>query len=33
VHMGRLRKKIDTAGLPTLIHTVWGTGYILGPRP
>jgi len=33
VHMGRLRKKIDTAGLPALIHTVWGTGYILGPRP
>jgi two-component system OmpR family response regulator len=32
VHMGRLRKKIDTAGLPALIHTVWGTGYILGPH-
>ncbi|HEV7816042.1 MAG TPA: response regulator transcription factor [Janthinobacterium sp.] len=32
VHMGRLRKKIDTAGLAPLIHTVWGTGYILGAR-
>jgi two-component system OmpR family response regulator len=33
VHMGRLRRKIDTAGLPPLIHTVWGTGYLLGLRP
>lgn len=33
VHMGRLRRKIDMAGLPPLIHTVWGTGYLLGLRP
>jgi len=33
VHMARLRKKIDTPGLPALIHTVWGSGYMLGVRP
>ena len=33
VHMARLRKKIDTPGLPALIHTVWGSGYMLGSRP
>jgi two-component system OmpR family response regulator len=33
VHVARLRKKIDTAGLPPLIHTVRGTGYIFGLRP
>jgi two-component system OmpR family response regulator len=32
VHMARLRKKIDTPGLPQLIHTVWGTGYMLGVK-
>ena len=32
VHMARLRKKIDTPELPALIHTVWGTGYMLGVR-
>ncbi|HEX7643516.1 MAG TPA: response regulator transcription factor [Burkholderiaceae bacterium] len=32
VHMARLRKKIDTPGLPPLIHTVWGSGYMLGVR-
>ena len=32
VHMARLRKKIDTPGLPSLIHTVWGTGYMLGAK-
>ena len=25
----RLRKKLATAGVPTLIDTVWGCGYIL----
>lgn len=30
VHMARLRKKIDTPDLPALIHTVWGSGYMLG---
>jgi len=32
VHMARLRKKIDTPDLPPLIHTVWGSGYMLGVR-
>ncbi len=32
VHMTRLRKKIDLPGLPALIHTVWGSGYMLGAR-
>ena len=32
VHMARLRKKIDTPTLPPLIHTVWGSGYMLGAR-
>ena len=32
VHMARLRKKIDTPELPPLIHTVWGSGYMLGGR-
>ncbi len=30
VHIGRLRRKVDAPGLPPLIHTVRGTGYILG---
>ena len=30
VHMGRLRRKIDPPGLPPLIQTVRGSGYILG---
>ncbi|RAO75854.1 response regulator transcription factor [Dyella jiangningensis] len=29
VHIARLRRKIDTAGQPPLIHTVRGTGYML----
>ncbi|NYE28725.1 two-component system OmpR family response regulator [Rhodanobacter sp. K2T2] len=29
VHIGRLRRKIDTAGLAPLIHTVRGSGYCL----
>ncbi|MBV8635710.1 MAG: response regulator transcription factor, partial [Burkholderiaceae bacterium] len=33
VHMARLRKKIDAAGLPPLIHTIRGAGYYLGLRP
>jgi two-component system OmpR family response regulator len=32
VHMARLRKKIDTPDFPPLIHTVWGSGYMLGIR-
>ncbi|HEX7814852.1 response regulator transcription factor [Dyella sp.] len=31
VHIGRLRRKIDSAGLPALIRTVRGTGYMLAP--
>jgi two-component system OmpR family response regulator len=34
VHIGRLRKKIDSPGLPALIHTVRGVGFMLSePRP
>src|SRR5437016_5599564 len=29
VHMGKLRRKLDEGGLPSLIHTVRGSGYIL----
>jgi two-component system, OmpR family, response regulator len=29
VHIGRLRRKIDTSDLPPLIHTVRGSGYSL----
>jgi len=30
VHVSHLRRKIDTAGAPPLIHTVRGRGYLLG---
>jgi len=30
VHLSRLRRKIDRAGLPSLLHTVRGAGVILG---
>ncbi len=29
VHIGRLRRKVDMPGMPPLIHTVRGAGYIL----
>ncbi len=29
VHIGRLRRKVDIPGLPPLIHTVRGSGYML----
>ncbi|HQT26780.1 MAG TPA: response regulator transcription factor [Burkholderiales bacterium] len=29
VHIGRLRRKVDGPGLPPLIHTVRGSGYML----
>jgi two-component system OmpR family response regulator len=32
VHIGRLRKKLDMPGLPSLIHTVRGSGYVLEAR-
>ncbi len=32
VHIGRLRRKVDGPGLPPLIHTVRGSGYILSER-
>ena len=31
VHMGRLRRKVDRPGQPTLIHTIRGSGYALNP--
>ena len=33
VYIQRLRKKLDQCGGPKLIHTVRGTGYLLGPDP
>jgi DNA-binding response OmpR family regulator len=30
VFIGRLRRKIEAEGLPKLIHTRWGQGYVLG---
>lgn len=33
VYVGRLRRKIDLAGEPSLIETVRGRGYILGSQP
>jgi two-component system OmpR family response regulator len=32
VHIGRLRRKVDAPGLPPLIHTVRGSGYMLSER-
>ena len=32
VHIGRLRRKVDGPGLPSLIHTIRGSGYLLGER-
>ena len=32
VHMARLRKKINLPDMPALIHTVRGSGYLLGAR-
>jgi two-component system OmpR family response regulator len=29
VHIGKLRRKLDEGGLPTLIHTVRSSGYVL----
>jgi two-component system OmpR family response regulator len=29
VHMGRLRRKVDAAGEPTMIHSVRGAGFVL----
>jgi DNA-binding response OmpR family regulator len=29
VHMGRLRRKLEEGGLPQMIHTVRGSGYVL----
>ena len=30
VHVSKLRRKIDFAGAPPLIHTIRGHGYLLG---
>jgi len=32
VYIGYLRKKLDSKGLPPLIHTIRGRGYLLGVR-
>jgi two-component system, OmpR family, response regulator len=32
VHISRLRQKIEVKGKPTLIHTIRGSGYLLGER-
>lgn len=32
VHIARLRKELDTAGAPTLLHTVRGMGYALSEK-
>jgi DNA-binding response OmpR family regulator len=29
VHVGRLRHKLEDGGLPQMIHTVRGSGYVL----
>lgn len=31
VHIGKLRRKLESGGLPPLIHTVRGAGYVLRP--
>jgi len=31
VHLGKLRRKIDAAGEPLLLHSVRGAGFMLGP--
>jgi two-component system OmpR family response regulator len=33
VHLGRLRRKIDTPGLPPLIRTIRGSGYAINAAP
>jgi len=33
VNVNRLRKKLDAAGLPELIRTKKGVGYLLGEMP
>ena len=33
VHMSKLRRKVDGAGEPPLIHTIRGRGYRVGPEP
>jgi DNA-binding response OmpR family regulator len=33
VYVGHLRRKTDRPGLPSLIHTIWGRGYMFGHEP
>ena len=33
VHMGKLRRKVDAAGEPPLIHTMRGTGFVMRATP
>lgn len=33
VHINQLRKKLERPGLPTILHTIRGKGYLLGDAP
>lgn len=33
VHINHLRKELERPGLPTLLHTIRGQGYLLGDAP
>ncbi|RKY09810.1 MAG: DNA-binding response regulator, partial [Planctomycetota bacterium] len=33
VYIGYIRKKLQSEGLPSLLHTMRGRGYLLGVRP
>ncbi|MFO1023383.1 MAG: response regulator transcription factor [Planctomycetales bacterium] len=33
VHINQLRKKLERPGLPTILHTIRGQGYLLGDAP
>ena len=33
VHVSRVRRKLEVEGLPPLLHTIRGAGFILGERP
>jgi DNA-binding response OmpR family regulator len=33
VHVSRVRRKLEVEGLPPLLHTIRGAGFVLGERP
>jgi two-component system OmpR family response regulator len=33
VHVGRVRRKLEGAGGPPLLHTIRGAGFVLDERP